>query len=110
MKAPSPNGGNGRGDARLPGRHARGRFASGNPGGPGNPYAKQAGRLRSALMESVTEKDMRAVAARLISLAKGGNIQAIKELLDRTLGKPHEADLIERLEQLEQALLHRAGK
>ena len=95
--APSPNGGNG--------RNALGRFAAGNPGGPGNPLGPQVARLRSALLRAVTEEDMRALIAKLLELAKGGNVQAIKEVLDRCLGKPQEADLIERLEQLEERLV-----
>ncbi len=52
---------------------------------------------------------MRAVAKKLMVLAKDGEIPAIKELLERTLGKPVEADLFERLESLEQAAA-RAGE
>ena len=60
--APSPNGPNG--------RDTQGRFTKGNPGGPGNPYALQAGRLRSAMLKAVTEDDIRAVVAKLVELAK----------------------------------------
>ena len=90
---PSPNGPNG--------RDASGRFAQGNAGGPGNPHAAQVGQLRRALLDAVTAEDIRAIAAKLVEMAKDGNVAAIKELLDRTLGKPHEADLIERIERLE---------
>ena len=97
---PSANGSNGRDD--------RGRFASGNPGGPGNPLAAQVGRLRAALLEAVTPEDIAAIIARLIEQAKGGDVRAIREVLDRTLGKPQEADFIERLETLEATLAERA--
>ena len=73
---PSPNG-----------RTARGRFAKGNPGGPGNPYAKRVADLRAALLESVTEADIRAVARALVKRAKAGEVAAIRELLDRLVGK-----------------------
>ena len=73
---PSPNG-----------RTARGRFAPGNPGGPGNPYAKRVADLRAALLESVTEADIRAVARALVKRAKAGEVPAIRELLDRLVGK-----------------------
>ncbi len=96
---PSPNGANG--------RDASGRFAKGNPGGPGNPFARHVGQLRSALLEAVTAEDMRVVASKLVELAKSGDVRAIKELLDRVLGRPQEADLIERIEALEQALIER---
>ena len=86
------------------GRDGGGRFAPGNKGGPGNPHAKKVGRLRAALLETVTEEDMKAVAAQLVAMARGGNLPAIKELIERTLGRPVEADLLERLEQLEQHL------
>lgn len=93
MKAPSPNG-----------RDAKGRFASGNPGGPGNPYAKRVGELRSALIEAVTPKDIAAIARRLVAEAKAGNVPAIREVLDRTIGRPLEADLLARIDELERLL------
>ena len=86
------------------GRDASGRFAPGNKGGPGNPFARKVGQLRAALLETVTEDDMRAVAAKLVQMARGGNLPAIRELLERTLGKPVEADFMERLDELEKYL------
>ena len=77
---PSANGSNGRG--------ANGRFARGNPGGPGNPHAKRTAALRVMLVEAVTEDDLRQVVTKLVELAKGGDLAAIRELLDRTMGKP----------------------
>ena len=65
----------------------QGRFAQGNPGGPGNPYAKRVADLRAALLDSVTEQDIRAVARALVKRAKEGEIPAIRELLDRLMGK-----------------------
>ncbi len=96
MVKPTPNGPNGRDE--------RGRFAPGHPGGPGNPHAKQTGKLRSAMLKAVTEKDMRDVVMKLVDLAKSGNVPAAKEVLDRYLGRPVEADLIERLDQVEELL------
>ncbi|MDH3583870.1 MAG: hypothetical protein OER86_06615 [Phycisphaerae bacterium] len=93
MKQPSPNGSNG--------KDAKGRFAKGNAGGPGNPHAKQVGQLRSAMLNAVSEEDIARIIATLVDLAKGGDVQAAKLVLERTLGRPTEADLIERLEQLE---------
>ncbi len=93
---PSPNGSNG--------RDAGGRFAKGNPGGPGNPHAQRVGQLRSALLDAVTPADMQAIAHKLIDLAKEGDVPAIREIFTRTLGKPIEADLIERIERLEMQL------
>jgi hypothetical protein len=93
--APSPNGANGRGRA--------GRFAPGNAGGPGNPHAAQVARWRATLAANVTENDMAEVVRALVKAAKAGGGWAVRELLDRTLGRPVEADLIERLEALEAA-------
>jgi hypothetical protein len=88
----------------IDGRDGSGRFAPGNKGGPGNPFARKVGQLRAALLETVTIDDMKAVAAKLIEEARAGELPAIKEFLERTLGKPVEADLMERLDALEQLL------
>lgn len=92
------------GDGRDP---ASGRFVPGWRGGPGNPHGRRVGALRAALLDAVTDDDFRAVAAMLVSLAKGGELAAIRELLDRVLGRPVEADLVQRLEEIEAALLAR---
>ena len=93
IQSPSPNGPNG--------RQSNGRFAKGNPGGPGNPYAQQVAELRSAMLKAISTEDIRRVVEALVAEAKDGNVSAAKELLDRCLGKPQEADLIERIESLE---------
>ena len=90
---PSPNGSHG--------RDSDGRFGTGNRGGPGNPHAAQVSRLRSAMLAEVRPEDMRKIIRRLIELAKEGNVQAIREVLLRTVGKPVEHDLLDRLEALE---------
>jgi hypothetical protein len=77
---PTTNGGNG--------RNANGKFAKGNPGGPGNPYNRRVARLRSAAIKAVTPDDISKVIATLLEAAKGGDVAAIRELLDRTIGKP----------------------
>ncbi len=79
MEPPSPNGSND--------RDSRGRFAKGNGGGPGNPFAGAVGRWRSALAQTVTEDDLRKVITKLVEQANAGQGWAVKELLDRTLGK-----------------------
>lgn len=91
--SPSTNGDNGRDN--------RGRFAPGNRAGRGNPYARQAARLRAALLKAITAKDVETVVSSLIKEAKAGDVQAIREVLDRAVGKPLPADLLERLERLE---------
>lgn len=77
---PSANGSNGRGTG--------GRFAAGNAGGPGNPHAARVAQLRATLLAAVTDDDIRAIVATLVAQAKGGDLAAIRELLDRLLGKP----------------------
>lgn len=94
--APSPNGSNG--------RNPSGRFAKGNAGGPGNPYARKVAKLRSVMLQAVTQADMKAIVKKLVDEAKGGDVRAAKEVLDRCLGKPIELDLIERIERLESFL------
>lgn len=69
------------------GHDTNGRFATGNTLGRGNPHAAQTAKLRSAILESVSEDDVKAVVGKLVSLAREGNLVAIKLLLDRVLGK-----------------------
>lgn len=83
------------------GRDKRGRFTEGNPGGPGNPNARQAAALRSTIREAVTPEDMAEVMRVLLDKAKAGELAAIRELLDRTIGKPTESELADRLDLLE---------
>ena len=86
------------------GRGSNGQFAPGNKISKGNPFAKRVNEIRSELIGSLTTEDVKEVAQALIEKAKGGDIPAVRELFDRTIGKPQEADLIERVEQLEQQL------
>ena len=103
MRAPSPTGANGNHDRR-------GRFQPGNKAAKGNPHAQRVGRLRSALLEAVDETAIRRVIEALVKEAEGGNVPAVRELLDRCIGKPHETDLIERIERLEAALVEKARR
>ena len=80
MATPSSNGGNG--------RRPDGRFVTGNSGGPGNPYALHTARLRALLLDAVTDDDFTVVVAKLVEMAKGGNLAAIRDLLDRMTGRP----------------------
>ena len=45
------------GDAKE-GRDDKGRFAAGNKGGPGNPFARQTAANRQAVVNAVTEQDL----------------------------------------------------
>lgn len=82
-------------------RDEKGRFLPGTRGGKGNPFAAQVNRLRSALLNAVSEKDVIEVVHALLDTAKGGDVAASKVLFDRVLGKPLEADILERIEALE---------
>ncbi len=84
---PSTNGANGRG--------AGGRFTKGNPGGPGNPHARQVAAIRSVLMSAVSDDDLRAIVSTLVEKAKAGDVMAAREVLDRLLGKAKVAVAIE---------------
>jgi len=86
------------------GRNEHGQFTPGNRFGVGNPYAKRTGELRAALLDAVTPDDMRAIAGKLVALAKEGNTIAARILFDRVLGKPLEADICSRIEELETQL------
>ena len=99
MNTPSTNGHNG--------RDRSGRFAPGNRLGRGNPFNKRACELRSALLAAVTPEDVQAIAAALLKQAKAGDIAAARELLNRLLGTPSPADVLGRLEALEDAVNER---
>ncbi len=69
-----------------------------------NCKTKNLSQLRSALIEAVTPEDVTAIARKMIEMATAGDIQAIREVLLRVLGRPQEADLIERLEKIEETV------
>ena len=70
----------------------------------GNPFARAVGRLRAALIAAVSDEDIGEIVHALVTEAKAGNVMAAREVLDRCLGRPVEADLLVRLEELEAAV------
>jgi hypothetical protein len=74
-------------DFRLP----NGRFARGNPGGPGRPRADQVSELDRQVAEAGPE-----LVDVLLTAAKGGNLKAVELLLDRVWparrGRPVQID------------------
>jgi hypothetical protein len=102
MTEPSTNGDNG--------KDSTGKFTAGNKYGRGNPHAKRVSQLRTALLKAVKPTEIKTVIQQLVDQAKTGDLDAIKELLDRCIGKPVETDLIERLERLEQLEEERKDK
>jgi len=85
------------------GRDSTGRFTTGNAGGPGNPYARRVGALRSALLDAVSDEDIRRTIEAIVAQARDGDIVAARILFDRILGPPIAADVVARLEALEEA-------
>ena len=79
-------------------RDNAGRFAMNNPGGPGNPFARQTAALRAYLVSHVTERDLQDILDILLLNAKGGHLPTIKFLFAYALGKPKpvvEPDLLD---------------
>ena len=89
------------------GRDSGGRFAPGNKAGRGNPNNAKAQRLRNALLAAVSTRDVRAIISKMIEQAREGDTTAAKVLLDRLLGTPGPAEILQRLELLEAALAER---
>jgi hypothetical protein len=95
--SPSTHGANG--------KDANGRFTRGNRCGRGNPLAGRAAKVRAVLLEELSPDDARAIARKLIEQARAGDLASAKEIFDRTVGRPVQSELAERLERLEQQLL-----
>jgi len=85
-------------------RDTRGRFTQGNKEGRGNPFAHKVNKLRAALLQEVSEKNIRAILKNVVKQAEQGDLAAVKILLDRIFGPPIPADLIQRLEELERTI------
>ena len=69
------------------GRSASGRFTIGNTIARGNPNASAVAKFRSALLANINAADFSDVIAALVTAAKSGDMNAVKILLDRTIGK-----------------------
>jgi hypothetical protein len=79
-------------------RESNGRFAEGNRGGPGNPFARQVAALRKALINAVTGKDMADIVRVLIVRATSGDVAAAKLVLSYVIGKPAAAPNPDRMD------------
>ena len=82
-----------------PDRQANGRFARGNPGGPGNPHARFSAQMLTIARQTMTPEKMAAVFESIYIRALGGDMTAAKLLMYYTIGKPGDAphpDHIER--------------
>src|SRR5437763_15173752 len=80
------------------GHEPNGQFAKGNPGGPGNPFARQVAQLRKVIINRLTEEDLLAITEALLAKAKQGSVGAAKLLLSYALGKPAPAPDPDRLD------------
>src|ERR1700687_2111927 len=67
---------------------ARGRFASGKLGGPGNPFARQVAALRQAAVDAVSADEVRAIIAKMTEKALAGDVAAAKVVLSYAVGRP----------------------
>src|SRR5262245_47028502 len=70
------------------GRDVNGRFRPANKGGPGNPFARKVAALRKALLDSVSEQDLKDMVLLLKLKALRGDVPAIRLLLQYCVGKP----------------------
>jgi hypothetical protein len=60
--------------------------------------------FRAILLRAVTNQDMREIAKKLVAQAKSGDLSAVRELLDRAIGRPVQLEVLVRLEALEDAM------
>jgi hypothetical protein len=81
-KKPSSNG-----DAR----DGQGKFAKGNAGGPGNPFARQTAALRSAILRFMTPEKIEELVKVMFEQALQGDMRAAKLILSYSVGQPRPA-------------------
>jgi hypothetical protein len=67
---------------------ARGRFAPGNGGGPGNPFGWRVAAFRMLLLERTTKEEFEEVRLAVVKAAKEGNMAACRLFFQYLLGKP----------------------
>jgi hypothetical protein len=71
--------------------NANGRFAPGNSGGPGNPFAREVAELRKAILARLTVEAAGEITDALIARAKSGDVAAARLVFQYALGKPARA-------------------
>ena len=79
------------GTDRKAGRKADGKFAKGNRYGRGRPDMHRLAEYRQTINTAVTPAELKKVIAVLLRKAKQGDLMAVRELLDRTVGKATQA-------------------
>ncbi|MEO6594182.1 MAG: hypothetical protein ABIP94_05465 [Planctomycetota bacterium] len=73
-------------------RDDNGRFAQGNPGGPGRSKGRGY-ELQRAAQDAVTPEHMTAMIRKALRMALEGNLTAMRFVAERTLGRPPEASI-----------------
>lgn len=72
------------------GRDQRGRFAQGNPGGPGGPR-RRASELRKAAEDAITPEHVQTMIRKALRMGLEGNLAAMRLVFERTSGRAPEA-------------------
>ncbi len=72
------------------GRDERGRFAAGNPGGPGG-SRRRASELRRAAEEAITPGHVAAMVRKATRMGLEGNLGAMRLVFERTCGRAADA-------------------
>lgn len=87
-------------------RDATGRFTPGNKAaaGHGRPHAAKIADLRATLFETLTPDRLKGIVIAMVRKAMEGDVQAARLVLSYGLGTPEATDVLERLEDLEEAL------
>jgi len=69
---------------------SRGKFTKGNQAARGHSTKQQTKAIdfKVVFQNAITNRDMVAIAKKMVKLAKKGDIKAAKEVLDRCMGKP----------------------
>ncbi len=85
-------------DGDNTGRDEQGRFAKGNPGGPGG-ARRRPSELRRAAEEAITPEHVAAMVRKATSMGLQGNLSAMRLAFERTCGRsaqaPPEAERID---------------
>jgi hypothetical protein len=85
-------------------RDERGRFIKGNPGGPGNPFAREMARRRALVASVFTDERILILSEVLFEKAKAGNMQAMNLAFKYAIGMPTPANDPDRVDLEEQKM------
>ena len=71
-------------------RDAVGRFAKGNKGGKGNPFARNVAMMRKCFFNAVTENEMTVLVRLIYHMAMEGDLKAAGLLFKYMIGQPNQ--------------------